>query len=207
MYAYFAKGEPVRRPFLLRRAAVAAGLLMLLAAPLTAAAAARNSTDASVPTTPAAYQPGDQVWTESSNVPAAGAAVPFVAPDPTVAQLIVTPVRAYQPGDKVWTSAAQVPPPAQPDANGCERVPSSGYIGHDVYAQSSLEYSNYWYWSGGSSNESFSWYIKHADGSIEAHGASPGGGGSQSVGANNYYWQVQNTGSDAQAWNVCYEVQ
>jgi hypothetical protein len=183
-------------------------LLAVLVAPLTGAAATRSGTaNSGLPAAPAAYQPGDEIWTDASSVPTLGVAVPFVAPDPAVVHVIFTPVRAYQPGDRVWTSSAQVPAPAQPDANGCQRVPSSGYIGYDVYAQTSTEYSNYWYWSGGSSNESFSWYIKQSGGSIEAHGSSPGGGGSQTVGANNYYWQVQNTGSDAQAWNACYEVQ
>lgn len=121
------------------------------------------------------------------------------------ATVTVTPVRPYHPGDKVWTST---PPTsamtATPDASGCQRVPGSGYISHDVYAQTTAEYSSSWNWSASSSNESFSWYIKKTDGTIQAHGSSPGGGGSQSVAANNYYWQVQNTGADPQAWNVCY---
>jgi hypothetical protein len=197
--------KPLSSP---RRAALAVGVLAVLAVPLTTAAAARTAlADPGLPVSPAAYQPGDEVWTDTKSVPTASAAITFVAPDPAAVQVIFTPVRAYQPGDKVWTSNAQVPPPARPDADGCQRVPSSGYIGYDVYGQTSLEYSNYWYWSGSSSNESFSWYIKHNDGSIEAHGTSAGGGGSQSVGANNYYWQVQNTGTDPQAWNACYEVQ
>jgi hypothetical protein len=186
-------------------ATTAALALILLAAPLAASASARTAT-ASLPPAPPAYQPGDQVWTTTTAAPTVAATLPFVAPDAAVVHVVFTPVRSYQPGDKVWTSSASVPAPAIPDANGCQRVPSSGYISHDVYAQTTLEYSNYWYWSGGSSNESFSWYIKQNDGTIVAHGASPGGGGSQSVGANNYYWQVQNTGSDPQAWNACYEV-
>lgn len=198
----------MRRPSPTCRAALVVGVLALLAVPLTAAAATHTAfTDPGPPSSPAAYQPGDHVWTDTNSIPTPSAAITFVAPDPAAVEVIFTPVRAYQPGDKIWTSNAQVPPPARPDANGCQRVPSSGYIGYDVYAQTSLEYSNYWYWSGSSSNESFSWYIKHSDGSIEAHGTSAGGGGSQSVGANNYYWQVQNTGTDPQAWNACYEVQ
>ncbi len=179
------------------------GLLPLLVAPLSAASTGNAG---GLPPAPPPYQPGDHVWTDTSDVPAPGGALPFIAPDPAVVRVILTPVQAYQPGDKVWLSSSQVPASAQPDANGCQRVPSSGFISHNVYASTSSEYANFWYWSSGSSNESFSWWIKKTDGSVVAHGSSPGGGGSQSVAANVYYWQVQNTGSDPQAWNACYEV-
>jgi hypothetical protein len=179
------------------------GLLALLTAPLSSAS---TSDAGGLPPAPATFQPGDQVWTDTTGVPPAHVTLPFVSPDPGVVRVIFTPVPSYQPGDKVWTSSPQVPPTAQPDANGCQRVPSSGFIGHNVSASTSNEYANFWYWSSGSSSESFSWWIKKTDGTVVAHGASPGGGGSQSVAANIYYWQVQNTGSDPQAWNACYEV-
>ncbi len=179
------------------------GLLALLIAPLSSAS---TSGAGGLPPAPPTFQPGDPVWTQTSSVPAAGATLPLIAPDPAVVRVIFTPVQAYQPGDQVWTSDTQVPAPAQPDANDCQRVPSSGFVGHDVYASTSSEYANFWYWSSGSSNESFSWWIKKTDGTVVAHGSSPGGGGSQSVAANVYYWQVENTGSDPQAWNACYEV-
>jgi hypothetical protein len=115
----------------------------------------------------------------------------------------ITPALAFKPGDTVWTTTAAVPPPAKPDANGCVRVPSSGYIGHLVYASSSAEYATYWQWSSGSSSEPFYWYIKHTDGSNQSYGYSSGGG-SQNVPGNVYYWEVQNQGSDPQAWEVCF---
>ena len=179
------------------------GLLALLIAPLSSASTSGAS---GLPPAPAAFQPGDQIWTDTSSVPLAGAKLPFISPNPAVVRVIFTPVRPYQSGDKVWMSSAQVPAPAEPDANGCQRVPSSGFVGHNVYASTSSEYANFWYWSSGSLNESFSWWIKKTDGTVVAHGSSPGGGGSQSVAANVYYWQVENTGSDPQAWNACYEV-
>ena len=112
----------------------------------------------------------------------------------------------YQPGDKVWTSSDQVPTAAQPDANGCQRVPASGYIGPGVYASTSYEYSNYWSWSGSSSNEPFAWYIRRlSDDKIIYNGHSAGGGGDQYTTATSWRWQVQNQGTDPQAWNVCYQ--
>jgi hypothetical protein len=113
-------------------------------------------------------------------------------------------VKPYQPGDKVWADGAVVPVAVSPDANGCVRVPSSGYISHLVYASSPAEYATYWQWSAASSNEPFYWYIKHTDGSTQTYGYSGGGGGSQNVPGNNYYWEVQNQGADPQAWEVCF---
>jgi hypothetical protein len=122
-----------------------------------------------------------------------------------VRTVTVTPVRPWHPGDQVWTTS---PPPSglSVTATGCQRVPSSGYIGHLAYAQTSVEYSNYWDWSVASSAESFSWYVKTSGGTIVSHGTSSGGAGSASVGANILYWQVQNTGVDPQAWTVCFDV-
>lgn len=156
----------------------------------------------SFPPAPAPYQPGDLVWTTPP--PATGVEIPglFLAPSNFPA-----PPPPYQPGDKVWTTPPPVPTSATPDANDCQRVPATGYISHDNYAQTSGEYANFWSWTGSSSIESFSWYIKKSSGTIVAHGASPGGGGSQSVGANIDYWQVQNGGVDPQAWTACYSVQ
>lgn len=190
-----------------RAALAAAGLLMLVALPLAASAAAGSEpASTGLPPAPAIYQPGDQVWNDSASVPPPGATIPFVAPDPDVLQVILSPIRPYRPGDKVWTSSDQVPAPAEPDANGCQRVPSSGYIGSHVYASTTYEYSNYWYWSGSSSNEPFHWYIRRlSDDKALYDGSSQGGGGSQSTTFNNWRWQVQNLGSDPQAWNACYE--
>lgn len=117
----------------------------------------------------------------------------------------VTPVRPWQPGDKVWT-ATPSPSGFAINATGCQRVPSTGYISHGVYAQTAVEYSNYWDWSASSSGESFSWYVKTGSGTIDSHGTSGGGAGASSVPANNHYWQVQNTGADPQAWTACFDV-
>ena len=193
-----------------RAALAAAVLLTLLALPLAAPAAAGSEAASSgLPPAPATYQPGDQVWSDSDGVPPPGATtIPFVAPDPVALQVILSPIRPYRPGDKVWTSSDQVPAAAQPDANGCQRVPSSGYIGYHVYASTTYEYSNYWYWSGSSSNEPFHWYIRRlSDDKTLYDGHSDGGGGSQSTTYNNWRWQVQNLGTDPQAWNACYETQ
>ncbi len=189
-------------------AALVTVLVTLLAAAAGAAGSAPITSSARGPVPPIRpYQPGDQVWTTSESVPPAGTTMtPLVAPDPVALQVILTPVRPYQPGDKVWTSSDQVPAPAQPDANGCQRVPSSGYIGYHVYASTTYEYSNYWYWSGSSSNEPFHWYIRRlSDDQALYDGSSQGGGGSQYTNYNNWRWQVQNLGSDPQAWNACYE--
>jgi hypothetical protein len=194
-----------RSSSLSRRAVLAAaGLLTLLALSLAAPAAAGSETASSgSPPAPAAYQPGDQVWSDSASVPPPGATIPFVAPDPDVLQVILSPIRPYRPGDKVWTSSDQVPAPAEPDANGCQRVPSRGYIGYHVYASTPYEYSNYWYWSGSSSSEPF--HRRLSDDKALYDGSSQGGGGSQSTTSTNWRWQVQNLGSDPQAWNACYE--
>jgi len=117
--------------------------------------------------------------------------------------IYVTSVRPYQPGDKLWTVAA---PLAQitPYAIGCQRVPSSGYIGQGVFAQTTQEYASSWQWGDASSALAFTWYVKKTDGTTQTWGSSSGSGGSATVPANIYYWQVQNNGSTPQAWNVCY---
>lgn len=120
----------------------------------------------------------------------------------------VEPVRPYQPGDHVWLSA---PPPVTIASeallsSGCQRVPATGYIGTNVYADSSAQYSNFWYWGAASSGQPFYWYVKRNDNSNADSGYSNGGNGSSSVGANIYHWKVQNKGSSPQAWNVCWDV-
>ena len=140
----------------------------------------------------------------------------------TLAPVVVTvsPATPYQPGDYVWYST----PPAStttglssfgvnsfggvsPMANGCQRVPSTGYISSGVYANSTAEYANDWTWSAGSSSEPFYWYIKKTDNSTYTNGYSSGGGGDTgTIAANDYYWKVQNQGATPQAWNVCYQV-
>lgn len=115
----------------------------------------------------------------------------------------VTPVRPYQPGDQVWAASA---PAVAEFATGCQRVPSTGYLGTNAYAQTTAEYANRWDWSSASSNQSFAWWIKKTDGTIQASGTSSGAGGGRTVAANIYYWRVQNQGGSPQAWNVCYDV-
>lgn len=120
----------------------------------------------------------------------------------------VEPVRPYQPGDHVWSTA---PPPvtitsAALLSSGCQRVPATGYIGTNVYADSSAQYSNFWYWGAASSGQPFYWYVKRNDNSNADSGYSTGGNGSSSVAANIYHWKVQNKGSSPQAWNVCWDV-
>lgn len=129
----------------------------------------------------------------------------------------VSPAAPYQPGDFVWystppttastTSTSSFNSLVTPMANGCQRVPSSGYIGTGVYASSTAEYANDWSWSAGSSSEPFYWYVKKTDSTTYTWGYSTGGGGDTgTIAANNYYWEVQNQGSTPQAWNVCYSV-
>ncbi|HZT92558.1 MAG TPA: hypothetical protein VFA05_11015 [Gaiellaceae bacterium] len=170
------------------------------------AAAALAGDTTGIPAAPAPYQRGDQVWTTdqlpapaSSATEASDAAAAAALPSASV-----TPVRPYQAGDQVWTTDASVPSPAQPNANGCQRVPASGYIGTTVYAATTDEYATSWSWSASSSGEPFIWYIKHTDGSNQVYGSSSGYGDSVGVPGTVYYWEVQNKGSDPQAWNVCY---
>lgn len=166
----------------LRRVALAAGLLTALLAPGTAGAGP----------------------TFSSQSTSGLQRAPFVVPGSVT--VVVTPAAPYRPGDKVWTSSAQVPSPALPDAKGCQRVPSSGFIGPGVFASTSYEYSNYWNWSGASSNEPFHWYIRRlSDDQIRYDGSSQGGGGSQVTTATSWRWQVKNQGTDAQAWQACFQ--
>jgi hypothetical protein len=111
------------------------------------------------------------------------------------------------PGAQAITPAQRAAFGPHPDASGCERVPSSGQIGTGVFASSSAEYSNEWTWPAGSFGESYTWYVKHTDNSTESDGTESSSGSWGPGGANNYYWEVQNHGSDAQAWsNVCYWV-
>ena len=166
----------------LRLVALAAGLLTVLLSPGTASAGMRVGSQSTSELLPA----------------------PFVLPGSVT--VVVTPAAPFRLGDRVWTNNAQVPSPAIPDANGCQRVPSSGYIGPGVFASTSYEYSNYWYWSPSSSNEPFQWYIRRlSDDQILYSGKSQGGAGSQVTTSNNWRWQVKNNGTDPQAWNACYE--
>lgn len=118
----------------------------------------------------------------------------------------VTPVRPYQPGDLVWLTT----PPRSGDvstmATGCERVPASGYIRTNVYADSNAHYANFWQWGAASSGQAYNWWVKRSDNSNWASGSSSGGAGQASGGANILYWKVQNKGATPQAWNVCYDV-
>lgn len=128
--------------------------------------------------------------------------------EPPAPFMHLEPVRPYQPGDLVWLIE---PPtielsPLSLLSSGCQRVPSSGYIGTGVYASSSSVYSNYWSWGAASSGQPFYWYVKRNDDSDAASGYSGGGGGSSSIGANVYHWKVQNQGSTPQAWDVCWDV-
>lgn len=113
------------------------------------------------------------------------------------------PPPPWHPGDLVWTS----PPPVtelQALSSGCQRVPATGYISPGVYAETSSQYSTFWDWSAASAADPFHWYIFTSGGTLKAHGASGGGGGSRSVSANVHYWKVQNQGSVPQAWSVCW---
>jgi hypothetical protein len=136
---------------------------------------------------------------------ATGAAGRTDAASRVEAAITVTPVRPYRPGDKVWL---QAPPAAEFGAlaTGCQRLPTTGYIGTNVYANSTAQYANYWEWSNSSSAQPFFWYIKRTDDSNADSGSSTGAGSSRTLGANVYYFKVQNKGSSPQAWNVCYDV-
>ena len=123
-----------------------------------------------------------------------------------VPAVAVQPVRPYQPGDKVWLTSPPVTELELMSAGDCERVPSTGYIGTNVYADSVSQYSNYWSWGSSSSGQPFYWYVKRNDNSNADSGYSGGGGGSSSIGANIYHWKVQNQGAAPQAWNVCWDV-
>ena len=115
-------------------------------------------------------------------------------------------IRPWQAGDRVWT----VQPPLvdlefAALTTGCARVPASGYIGAQVYAQTASYYTNHWDWTESSSHQAFHWYVFTNGGTLKAHGASPtGSGGNVNVTANYHYWKVQNQGTSPQAWNVCF---
>lgn len=128
---------------------------------------------------------------------------------PTSHQLIkatVSPVRPYRAGDKIWWTTPPAASGVGALANGCQRVPATGYIGTNVYAESSAEYANFWEWSDSSSAQPFYWYLKRTNDTNADSGYSSGGGSSRTLAANVYYFKVQNKGSSPQAWNVCYEV-
>jgi hypothetical protein len=96
-----------------------------------------------------------------------------------------------------------VPAGGAPAANGCERVPPSGGIGPNVYAQSTTHSATSWSWSASSAGEPFHWYLFQGT-TIKAHARSEGNAGSTDLPAGTYYWKVQNLGSHAQAWTVCW---
>ena len=131
------------------------------------------------------------------------AAVALTAPAAPGSNGSVTPVAPYRPGDQVWTSTPPVTDLTD-SGTGCQRVPATGYLGHNVYAQASVKYSTYWSWSAASAAESFHWYVFTSGGALSANGGSSGGGGGAAVPANNNYWKVQNQGADPQAWSVCW---
>jgi hypothetical protein len=116
----------------------------------------------------------------------------------------VLPAKPYQPGDRVWTTSAPTGT-FVPDATGCQRVPGTGYLGTNAYANTASEYANHWDWSAGSAAQLYNWWLKHNDGTTARSGSTTSGG-SVDVGANIYYWRVQNKGATPQAWNVCYDV-
>lgn len=140
-------------------------------------------------------------------VPVSPAAVN--SPGPAAQQLSLTvtviPVRPYQPGDLVWTTSPPAPEGMSAMDVGCDRVPATGYIGTNVYADSGAHYANYWNWGAGSSGEAYYWYIKKTDGTTQESGYSNSAGGA-SVPANIYRWKVQNKGAFPQAWQVCFDV-
>jgi hypothetical protein len=84
-------------------------------------------------------------------------------------------------------------------------VPTTGYIGTNVYAESGAHYANYWSWGQGSNGEPYYWYVKKTDDTTQSWGYLSSGGNS-TVPANVYRWKVQNKGVAPQAWQVCYEV-
>jgi len=139
------------------------------------------------------------VWT--SEPPVSSTSSPL---DPAWITPLPRPPRPWQPGDQVWTTEPPVTALVGPLSDGCTRVPASGYIGPGVYASTSAKYSVFWTWSASSSGQPFHWYIYTATNVLKAHGYSSGGGGSQSVSANNHYWKVQNQGTVGQAWSVCW---
>lgn len=114
------------------------------------------------------------------------------------------PVRAYQLGDRLVSGNAVTV--VNPNANGCQRIPASGYLTQNSTSSTTAEYSNYWNWSAGSASSPFSWWLKKTDGTTVASDTSSSGD-NRSLGANNYYWEVENKSPTPQAWTVCYDVQ
>jgi hypothetical protein len=125
--------------------------------------------------------------------------------DAPVVAITVTPVRPYRTGDFVWLTNPPPPSGASTMDVGCDRVPATGFIGTNVYAESGAHYANYWNWGQGSSSEPYYWYVKRTDDTTQTWGYLSSGGNS-SVPANVYRWKVQNKGVAPQAWQVCYEV-
>lgn len=80
--------------------------------------------------------------------------------------------------------------------DGSQCVPSNcGNIGPGVYAATGFHYSNTWTYSFGSANQTFYWYVKKTDGSIQVSGGPTIYGGTVNIAANNYRWQVYNAGT------------
>src|SRR3972149_2815678 len=101
----------------------------------------------------------------------------------------IEPVRPYRGGDFVWTSSPPVIQLVTPLSSGWHRGPAPGYIGTNVRADSTSEYSNYWSWGSASSGQPFYWYVKRSDDSNAASGYSTGGGGSSSIAAPVHPWE------------------
>jgi hypothetical protein len=120
----------------------------------------------------------------------------------------VTPIRPYHFGDKVWTSSPPVENiVAQPFTSGCVSVPTSGYIGSGVYANTNYHTTDGWGWSDSSSEEAFHWYIRRTSDGVDVANAPSAGAGQPlylGVAYTTYIWKVQNLGADPQAWNVCW---
>lgn len=118
----------------------------------------------------------------------------------------IEPVRPYQRGDLVWTTTPPVPEQQLGALDtGCDRVPATGYISTNVYADSGAHYANFWSWGQGSSGQAYYWYVKRTDGTTQTSGHTSGADNS-TVPANVYRWKVQNKGASPQAWNVCFDV-
>jgi len=132
----------------------------------------------------------------------------WIAANPTSATLarVSCSPDMVNPGSSVSPSeAATLAGPDSVDSNGCQAVPSSGYIGHNVWAATSYQYTTAWSWTAGSAHETFTWYIKKTDDTTQVWGFGSGDvGDDRSVPANVYRWKVQNTGADPQNWGVCY---
>jgi len=84
---------------------------------------------------------------------------------------IPPPPPPYQLGDQVWYGEAP-PVVLSPLGNGCQRVPTTGYLASGATDRTTGEYSNYWSWSAGSAVEPFNWWVYSTGGTLYASGSS-----------------------------------